>query len=130
MRLAQILRLLHLDQAAPGPLDVDPGRSVTVQFLGRRFRRNDELDMAVVKLVHQPGETPRALCHPRPKPAHTRQQDRMVTPRELDVVSGPAWPLAKLLELEPGGARSEAQGPNGPSLDLERDVVLPVLTGY
>ena len=109
---AQVLRGLHLDQAAAGALDapVSDGRPAYSSSSGASAARIS-FTSPVVELVHQPCEAAHAFGHRRARTAAPPKSDGMVPPSELDVIGGPARPVAQLARMRTRPCRAQAAVP-------------------
>src|SRR5215470_7037001 len=108
MRKAQVAGSLHFRKAAARALDAGVPGNCRVQALSHVLGADDQLDMAIIELIDQPGESLQAVHLIRPEARDAGHEYSMVAARQLDVVRGPARPLAQLREIEPGGAGRDA----------------------
>src|SRR5262245_36064963 len=122
VRQAEVVLGLHLDQPAARAFRVRTSGHFAVQLLHRRRGAHDQLDLAIVELVDQPGEAPHALDLVQPKLRNAGHQHGMVAPRELDVIRGAARTLAQRAEVEPDYAFPDLPPGDRTPLDLDADV--------
>ncbi len=114
----------HFVQAADGALE-HPGQALAgVQILGPYLGGGDQLDVAVVELVHQRHEPPGPVVVALVQGRNPSDQDRLELSGDLDVIRRAARPVADRMEIEPHDAVGAADGPDRPPFDLEHDIRL------
>ena len=119
IRDSQILVRLHFLQAADGALKLEFQLLAGVEFQHRRGGGQDQLDAAIIELVHQVDEAPRLILHLPVQHRYVGDEDGVKAAGDFDVVGGAARPVADRPEAEPDDDVGLAQGGDEAALDLQ-----------
>ncbi|MNV80987.1 hypothetical protein D3C71_1746220 [compost metagenome] len=117
---------LHLQQPAQGTLELEAQTPTGIQVLQLHLGRDDQLDVAIVELVHHVDETTGDVVGGDAHLLHVAQQYGVEDLAQLDVVVLAARTVAQRAEIEPGHVIGHLACTDLAILDQQHLVVLHV----
>src|SRR3989344_2054105 len=115
---------LHCQQTTQRALELEGETTASVEVFQLNLGRDDQLDVAVVELVHQVDKAPGHVVLGGAHLLDIGQQHRMEDFTQFDVVVLATRAIAQLTEVEPGHVITDLTRHDGAALDHQRLVFL------
>src|SRR5262249_61510850 len=101
---SQLILGLHRVGTGGGSLELEADALATIQLGGWRRCRDDEIDVPVIKLIHERNEPARLIFMQRIEHGYVGNHHRLVLPCNLDVILLAARARTHGHEVEPDDA--------------------------